>query len=124
MTSETKLMKKYVFITTVLKYIIANSSKIMKGTKHEDDWYFYHDALSLMASKETKEWMRKEGILHRWLLPKHGLNKGTVYEKFPTDNSPELMPLDTSLFQDVLVSLKRHIFYTQKLSNDDPKKNH
>ena len=120
--TQTNFMRKYVCITTIVRHIIEESAKIMKNTKHENDWYFYHDALSLMTSSHTKDWMEKEGIYHRWLLPKNGLNKGTPYEKYPTGNSPELMPLDTTLFQDILVSLKRHIVYTQKLPKDDMKK--
>ena len=61
--ADTKFMKKYVCITSILKHIISESGKIMKGTIHENNWHFYHDALSLMTSAETKEWMKNEGIL-------------------------------------------------------------
>ena len=53
--TETNFMKKYVCITTILKHIISESSNVMNGSKHEHDWYFYHDALSLLTAKETKE---------------------------------------------------------------------
>jgi hypothetical protein len=39
----------------------------MKGTTHEKDWVFYHDALSLMTANETMEWM-KTHIWGKWRI--------------------------------------------------------
>ena len=32
---------------------VRESAKLFKGTAHEDDWVFYHDALSLMTVGAT-----------------------------------------------------------------------
>ena len=42
------------------------------GTTHEDDWFFYHDALSQMTAKKTVEWMKTKGYYKRWLIPQLG----------------------------------------------------
>jgi hypothetical protein len=49
----------YVCITELVRHIHDETQKVMKGTKHEDDWYFYHDALSLMTAKDTIEWIKR-----------------------------------------------------------------
>ena len=115
-------MNKYVCVTSLIKHIYEESKRIMEGTIHENDWYFYHDALSLMTSAESIEWMKKEGIYKHWLLPCNGLNEGTDYSDKPTGNSPEFMPLDCSLFQDIYLALSRHMIYIGCLDKNDPKK--
>ena len=115
-------MSKHVCITEMVQHIYDESKRIMMGTNYEDNWFFYHDALSLMTSKECKKWMDEKGILKHWILPENGLNDGTNYAKRPVGNSPEMMPLDCSLFQDLLLGIRSHIIYTGSLDRDDPKK--
>ena len=45
-----RLLSPYVCVTDLVTHIITKSKKVMTGTKHENDWYFYHNALSLMTS--------------------------------------------------------------------------
>ena len=40
-------MSQYACITDLIEHIVAESAKLFEGTKHEDDWVFYHDDLSL-----------------------------------------------------------------------------
>ena len=47
----------YIVISNNIEHMMIASTEIMKGTKHEDDWLIYHDALSIMTSEKTKEWM-------------------------------------------------------------------
>ena len=115
-------MSSYVCITDLISFMFAESKRLMNGTKFENNWYFYHDALSLMKAKDAKEWMRKEGILDKWILPLNELNKGTSFAGHPVGNSPELMPLDCSLFNDVNQSVNYHINITRNLSEEDDKK--
>jgi len=115
-------VKKFVPISDMVKHIYNESRCLMEGTKYSDNWFFYHDALSLMTSNSCKAWMEKEGILKHWLLPKEGLNKNTVYKNRPVGNSPELMLLDCSCIQYPHACVKHHIMYTTQLDKDDPKK--
>lgn len=34
----------------------------MQGAKQAGDWYFYHDALALITSRYTKEWMNIQTV--------------------------------------------------------------
>ena len=84
------------------------AEKLMKGSVHEEDFFIFHDALVLMTAKKKINWMRKNGYLHRWLLPLDGLKDGTPYDGRPVGNSPEFMTLDNSIKRDILHYLRMH----------------
>ena len=88
--------------------MMNDAEKLMKGSVHEDDFYFVHNALVLMTAKETINWMKQKGYLHRWLLPLNGLQDATPYSGRPVGNGPEFMPLDNSLNREILQSLRFH----------------
>ena len=87
------------------------AEKVMKGSVHEDDFYIIHNALLLMTAKETMNWMKEKGYLHRWLLRLNGLQDGTPYVGRPVGNIPEFMPLDNILNRDLLKSLRFFIVF-------------
>ena len=66
----------------------------MEGTQYENNWYFYHDALSLMTSARTKERMKQKGYYEGWVLPKMKLytqDSNELQKKYgdnPIRNSP------------------------------------
>ena len=93
------------------------ADKLMKGSVHEDDLFIVHDALVLMTEKETINWMRKNGYLHRWLLPLNWLHYGTSYAGHPVGNSPEFIPLDNSLNRDILHSFLMHSVLSSNIVN-------
>jgi hypothetical protein len=115
-------VNKYECITQLVEHIVVGCKKHYEDTEYEDNWFFYHDALSLMTAKETVSWMKEKGYFKHWVLPELGLNKGTPYAGRPVGNSPEMMPLDCSLNQDVHVGVERHIRLTIRLPEDDPMK--
>ena len=55
-------------------------------------------------------------------ITRKNLNKGTQYAYAPVGNSPELMPLVCSLFEDLHKCVNRHVVYTLKLHKSDDKK--
>ena len=61
---------------------------LMKGSVHEDKFFIVHDDLVLMTAKETINWMRKKGYLHRYLLPLNGLQYGNPYAGRPIGDIP------------------------------------
>ena len=103
------------------------AEKLMKGSVHEDNFYIVHDALVLTTAKETINWMKEKGYLHRWLLPLNGLQDGTPYAGCPVGNSPEFMPLDNSLNRDILHSLRFHcvlsLFFLDGEGTDEEESN-
>ena len=130
---KTQLKKSVTFCHSVsicdyIEHMMEQSRNIMKDTIHEDTWMVYHDALSLMTSKSTKEWMRKKGYLKRWILPSEDLFDNlpaevkSKYKQNPIGNSPEFMPLDAHLNQDVHSSHDFHKILSEDLPENDPKK--
>ena len=65
----------------------------MNETGFEDSWLFYHDALSHLAAKDTREYMSNtiidgKKIIDRWLFPMNNLSKNTPYDKKRLDFLP------------------------------------
>ena len=119
---QTKFMRQYCCITELVQHIHDSSKAAFVGTVHENDWYFYHDALKQLTAKSTVEWMKKKDIYKRWLIPQLGLNFGTLYFARPIGNRPEWMPLDMSLNNDIQSALSLHCAITSYLADDDNRK--
>ena len=108
-------MSKFCCITNLIRFMTNEAENLMKGSVHEEDFYIVHDALVLMTAKETINWMKQKGYLHRWLLPLNGLQDGTPYAGRTVGNSPEFMPLDNILNRDILHSLRFHCFFSHSI---------
>ena len=94
-------MSKFFCITDMIRFMMKEAEKLMKGSVHEDDLFIAHDALVLMTAKETIKWMKENNYFHNWLLPMNVLQDGTPYSGRAVGNSPEFMPLDNSLNRDI-----------------------
>ena len=97
-------MSKLFCITDLIRFMMKESDKLMKGSVHQENFFILHDALVLMTLKETRKWM-KENNFHLWLLPMNGFQDGTPYSLRPVSNSPVFMSLDNSLNRYSLHSL-------------------
>ena len=82
-------MSKLCCINDLIRFMMNEAEKMMKGSVHEDDFFIIRDALVLMTAKETINWMRQNGYSHPWLLPLNVLQYGTPYTGRPFGNSPE-----------------------------------
>ena len=120
---QTVFMKQYACITELVQHIHDCSKAAFVGTVHEDDWYFYHDALKQLTAKSTVKWMKERDIYKRWLIPQLGINAGTTYFGRPVGNRPEWMPLDNSLNNDIQSVLSLHCTITAHIEdvNDERK---
>jgi hypothetical protein len=109
-----------------VEHIVKETERMMRGMKHEEDWMFYHDALTLMTAKETIAWMKDKGHFERWILPANRLHTDDPSLKYyfckPVGNSPEMMPWDTSLNQDVKCAVDRHVMSMADFEDDNPLK--
>ena len=94
------ILRKNVCITDIIDYIFNETKKVFVGTKYEDNFLIYHDALSQLGEKEAYEYIISKGYDKHWLSPLLGINAGTTWAHRPTGNSPEFMPLDRNLFRD------------------------
>ena len=124
---QSTALKPFRPITDLVDFMMKESKALMANTVHANDWFFYHDALSLLTSKECRQYMENtyfDGIraYDKWLIPTKDVNVGTKYNGRCVGNSPEFMPLDNSLNNDLQVSHRYHCAVTAHLPKDDPRK--
>ena len=131
----TKMKKSSAFsgkvcITDLVKHMVRQTKKCYENTMQKDLYHFAHDALSQLNKKCCVEWMMNTTIpgettrvYKRWVKPENGLNDhfGPKWWRRPIGNSPELMPLDNSLNQDVHESVRRHTVMSLTIRDRDNK---
>ena len=76
--SKIKSMSRYCNVRDLVCFMYDAMRDAFKGTKYEETYLFYHKALISMTDKDCNDWMRKEGILKRWILPELGMNDENV----------------------------------------------
>ena len=101
-------MYNFFCIADLIRFVMNEAEKLMKGSVHEYNFFIFHYDLVLMIAKEKINWMIQNGYLHIWLLPLNGLQCVTPYAGRPIVNSPKFMPLDNSLNREILHSLCMH----------------
>eukprot|EP00957_Ditylum_brightwellii_P136102 10379774-Ditylum_brightwellii.AAC.1 len=94
-------MKKLVNIRDLVWHMYKHTKNDFKDSEYEENFYFYHDAFSLMTAVENLDWVREKDILKHWILPENGLNKGT---------------------RDLHCGVLQHVSYTAKLPLSDKRK--
>ena len=124
---STTALSSHANIQDLILHIVNESQEIMNGTRFEKSWYFYHDALSQLTANDTKEWMRNtvvsgKKIIDRWLVPMNDISINTPYHARPVGNSPEFMPLDNSLNNDIQSNHLHHCIVTAHLPPKDNRK--
>ena len=100
---DTTAMVGKVCVTELIDFIFE-SSKALIGPNYR----VYHDALALMTAKDSVQYMKDKGYYNHWILPQLDL-MSTVNDELKAykdmsgwEYSPELMPLDTSLFAQLI----------------------
>jgi len=114
-------MKGTICITKIIEHVVQETKRVFTDMKYDGNCFFYHDTLTQMTNKDMKEWMREKGYLNMWVLPMKGCNAGTPYANSSVGDSPEMMPLDSSLFEDLHAGVHHHITRTMLLDANDPK---
>ena len=125
-------LAKYVCVKDLVLHIDKESRRAFAGTRYENDYLFYHDALTQLTDSQCVEWMKSVGIYDRWLKPELGCNDvvrvlgedglmqdSTRFKGRFVGNSPELNPLDNSLFRDLRTSLNLHVAATWNMEKSD-----
>jgi hypothetical protein len=78
-----------------------------------------------MTAKETVEWMKKQGHYRGWILPENALHSDDNSDDMtfsayslhrPIRNSPDNMPWETWLNQDVKKKVEHHLNLTHDLN--------
>ena len=61
--------QKVVCIMELVEHMYKTTKDFFKGTEYEvgGNYYFYHDALTQLSDKKTKQAMQEKGWLKHWL---------------------------------------------------------
>ena len=118
----TTAIKTFISINTFVQKIYKTTKNILHGTVHENNFFFYHDTLSLMTSRSCKDFMIKSGVINHMILPENNFNKNAIYANRPTGNSPEVMPLDSNLNKDLREGVNWLCSITNCLDDSNPVK--
>lgn len=122
-----------VCITELVKHIVLQAQRLYKSTRFANAYYFYHDALSQLTHESCVKWMKTTiipgedvCIYSRWVKPELGLNDqfGKRWWERPIGNSPEMMPLDNSLNQDIHEAVRGNVAFSLVLrpfAGNDPR---
>ena len=103
----------FVSIKTLIDHAIDERNRLFAGTRHANTWCFYHDALSQWWEKGeggAQEYLASRGFANRQWRARGATNDkiDKNYHNKLMGDSPELMPLDSSLFRDLIEKVKRH----------------
>jgi hypothetical protein len=115
-------MSSIICVTQIIHHMVDDAERVTKGTKYEGEGQFYHDALTLTTCNKSKAYMKGNNLLKDWLLPLDKLQEGTQYHDSIPGDSPEFMPLDNTLNQDIHSSARYHVAITAHLPKDYPRK--
>ena len=69
-------MSKLCCITDMIRFMMKEAEKLMKGYVHEDNLFIFLDSLVLMTSKEKIKWIKENNYLHRCLMAMNGFQDG------------------------------------------------
>ena len=130
------LLRNYLPVSDLIIHMAKCTTDAMRGTEFEGRGLFFHDALSQLTEKDTREWMKTNTFDGRtywsmWITPVLGCNDCIKNEKDklikcyalrPVGNMPEIMCLDNSLNQDIHANVDANVGATNFLPNNDERK--
>ena len=50
------------YVARFISYIMDESKRVIQGSMHKSDWYFYHNTLLLMITTTTMMWMEDKTL--------------------------------------------------------------
>ncbi len=109
---------KFVCMKHLVEHIYIKINNFA-NTEYANNFFFYHNTLSLMTANNTAAWMKELNIYQHWFLPELDINAGTCYQGCPLGKLPKMMPLDASLNKDVDDGVRTHIGFTNGLVSNN-----
>ena len=109
------------FATTSIKvlidHVIEEGNRLFADTVFAKSWFIYHDALPQWWEKEAQDYLRERGFEERQWRARGDTNENVAghYVNKLMGDSPELMPLDSSLFSDLIEKVAWLVMATTSL---------
>ena len=94
----------YVSIKDLIDWTINRGNELFADTRYSTTWWIYHDALAQWWEKSAQEHIKARGFEFRQWHADDTINSQIArhYRNRLMGDSPELMPLDSSLFGDLI----------------------
>ncbi len=110
-----------VCIKELIDHTIADGDWLFVDTRFAKTWMIYHDALSQWWEKEAQEYIKSKGMFDRQWRARGATNDflPPYYRDKLMSDSPELMPLDSSLFGDLVEKVAELVTLTVLLSEEE-----
>jgi hypothetical protein len=139
---KTMRSSKVVWVNDLIAHTVSEGNRMYKGTPWENTWVMYHDALSQWWDPAAQGLLAKLGMAKRQIrawgptsaveltVTEHDAAGAVVkvhvlvnkYRFRLMGDSPEFMPLDRHLFNDVKLATKRNVSLTRGLPDTDKRK--
>ena len=112
---------KYTSIQGLVNHVIAEGNRLFADTRWKNSWKIYHDALPQWWERRTQEYIAERGFKDRqWRANSDtDLLIAKNYRGKLMGDSPELMPLDSSLFSDQIEKVAELVVSTAFLPDDE-----
>lgn len=114
----------FVSVKDLIDHAIDEGNRLFAGTRFATTWVIYHDALSQWWEKGeggAQEYLASRGFAHRQWRARGATNDLVAphYRNCLMGDSPELMPLDSSLFGDLIQKVAWLVVTTGHMEGDD-----
>ena len=125
---------KTVSIKDFLLNLIHVSTEAFKGTARQNTFVIWHDRLSILWDKSTQAWLKtlkcpiqgwqERTWANRFIRFRGAYNDGLTgyYQNSLPGDSPELMPLDSHLFSDIIEGVSRNVAFFYFLGDNNTMK--
>jgi len=123
--ARTEVSKKICDIRELIDHIISESTEAYRGSKRENSFMIYHDALKQFWEKGAREYIASKNFENRVLRIQEPFFKDVVkrYQDGVVGDSPEMARgLDSYGFQDLELSIQFHVALTSGYADNDPRK--
>ena len=112
---------KFTSIQRLVDHVIAEGNRLFEDTRWKTSWKVYHDALPQWWERRTQEYIAERGFKDRQWRANSDTNLliANHYRGKLMGDSPELMPLDSSLFSDQIEKVAELVVSTASLPDDE-----
>jgi hypothetical protein len=102
-------------------HVINEGNRLFADTRFKNTWTIYHDALPQWWERRTQEYIAERGFADRqWRSnAETDLQIAGHYRGKLMGDSPELMPLDSSLFSDLIEKVAWLVVSTASLAEEE-----
>lgn len=125
---------KYVCVRDFVLHLIVHSQQVYNGTARQDTFMIWHDRLLILWDEVSQAWLSSlKCAIPAWpertwadrfvrIRGKFNEQVCKYYQNALPGDSPELMPLDCNLFNDIKEGVSRNVAFSFFLNDEDPDK--